>query len=366
MMKRALFWAGLVGTVLGRGAAPRASDADRPAIPAPLAPLEYLIGDWKGTGVPTANPLKGWIETHHWAWAFAGGSPIGLAVTIEGGRTLARGRLAYDPAARRYRLEGTDPAGKPAAFEGVLDPARTALTLDRVGAAPGGGKDRLLLFPNSNRVRYSMWLDHREPGAPQYQRSIQVGVTKQGETFAAGGAAADLPRCILTGGAAALKVTYQGRSYPVCCTGCRDEFYDNPEKYVKKALLRAQAGGRRPASTTSASGSRPVVGKDDGAFDGLVDESQPQPQPQPEPVPGRSQPAPSAKAEPDATVSKPAPTGGKSAAARAAILLRLGQNLEKSGKTAAARTYYRKIVQDFPGTPQAKAAAARLAAGSKP
>ena len=29
-------------------------------------------------------------------------------------------------------------------------------------------------------------------------------------------------------------VMYKGKTYYVCCTGCRDEFRDNPEKYIKE------------------------------------------------------------------------------------------------------------------------------------
>ena len=49
-------------------------------------------------------------------------------------------------------------------------------------------------------------------------------------------------------------------------------------------------------------------------------------------------------------------------AARAASQLRAAQNLEKAGKSAGALEFYRKIVKDYPGTPQAKTAAARIEA----
>jgi hypothetical protein len=57
-------------------------------------------------------------------------------------------------------------------------------------------------------------------------------------------------------------------------------------------------------------------------------------------------------------IPAPSPT----ADSRAATRLRSAQNLEKAGKAAAAIAMYRQIVKDFPGSPQAKAAAARLKA----
>ena len=55
-------------------------------IPAAFAPLEYLVGRWKGQGVPKDNPaqqFRGWTESHAWAWIFAEGKPTGLSVAIE-------------------------------------------------------------------------------------------------------------------------------------------------------------------------------------------------------------------------------------------------------------------------------------------
>src|SRR5947209_1496512 len=114
-------------------------------------------------------------------------------------------------------LFGAGPSGKRLAFAGRFDPASKALVLDRVGAPAAGVKDRLTIRPNANRIRYVLDFDQKEPGAPQYKRVISVNLGKEGESFAAGGSAADLPKCILTGGAATMSVTYQGKSYPICC-----------------------------------------------------------------------------------------------------------------------------------------------------
>ncbi len=180
---------GLVGIWLGGGVA-GAADGE---IPKAFAPLEHLIGSWKGTAVPSANRLKGWAEAHAWAWKFAGGKPVGMSLELKGDRALVRGVLSFDAAAGRYRLEGTDPDGKPLAFVGAFDKAGKALVLDRDGASPTEGQDRLTIRPNSNLIRYTMDFDHREPGAPQFKRVTEVGLTKEGETFAAGGAAGTCP-----------------------------------------------------------------------------------------------------------------------------------------------------------------------------
>src|SRR5208337_2604614 len=92
-------------------------------------------------------------------------------------------------------------------------------------------------------IRYTLVLDRKEPGAALFQPFVEIGLTKEGESFAAGSSTVEQPRCIVTGGAATLTVSYQGQSFPICCTGCRDEFNENPEKYLKKLSLKATAGG---------------------------------------------------------------------------------------------------------------------------
>jgi hypothetical protein len=39
--------------------------------------------------------------------------------------------------------------------------------------------------------------------------------------------------CIVTGGLGTIAVSYKGQTYHVCCSGCRDAFNDDPEKFIK-------------------------------------------------------------------------------------------------------------------------------------
>jgi len=367
----------------GLGAAARGDEAGMRDIPAALAPFEYLIGRWKGQGIPKDNPAKqfrGWTETHSWAWIFAKGKPAGLAVTIEGGKLLATGKLTYDPARQQYRLEAIEP--KPLEgrirFEGSLDESGKILVLERMGvtgkSAKDSGKLRLSLRPNANFIRYTMTEDRQEPGAFEYSRMIEVGLTKEGESFAAGSTTTERPKCIVTGGAAALTLTYQGRTYPICCTGCRDEFNDNPEKYVKKAALSLGSQEGKPKSNQPPP-SR--VSRFEDAFAGDVVDSTQGASPStkgPKTSPALTKKAGEAEASPETSASDRKPptkraaqkdaagTAASKQAARAAALLRLGQNLEKTGNRTAALSYFRQIVKDFPAAPAAKTAAQRIKA----
>ncbi len=309
---------------LAGGSGPDDPAVDDRGTPAAFATIEGLVGAWKGTAVPTANRLKGWPERHVWSWKFRDGRPVAFEFEAADGRLLTRGSLTHDPATGKYTLDGLDAANAPSRFVGVLDAKTGALVLDREG--DDKPRERITIRPNANGVRYTFWLDRREPGAPQFKRAIEAGLTREGESFAAGGdQGPTAAKCIITGGTASMTVAFAGKTYPICCTGCRDEFEADPEKYVAKAALRAGGGTVAPAAKVD---------------------------------------PPAAPAEKDAekpTAKAPAKKAAP-AASRAASLLAVAQALEKQGKPAAALENYRRIVEQFPGTPQAKAAAGRIEA----
>jgi hypothetical protein len=352
-------------------------------IPPAFANLEYLVGRWLGQGVPResgAQQFRGWSETHTWAWVFSQGRPTGLSVTIERGKIFTSGRLTYNQARAVYRLEANGPKTDRGAlvFEGTIDGSGKMLVLEQLGSTPAAVPSRaalkLTLRPNSNFVRYSMWVDRREPGAVAFSRWIDVGLTKEGETFAAGAATTERPRCIVTGGAATLTVDYEGRSFPVCCTGCRDEFRENPLKYLAKANRKGPA---EPGETRGVAKAPARASRFEDAFSGDVLDAPGDPKrasrqdgPRPEATRDDAGSDRREDAKPADPRAKQRPPSKKSAAAtpasppasRAAALLQIGQNLEKSGKTDAALGYFRRIVKEYPATPAAKTAAQRLKA----
>lgn len=253
--------------------------ADDRAIPAPFAPLEYLVGSWKGQGVPLDDPaqrVRGWTETHAWAWTFVDGKPAGMSVAMDKSRTLKSAGLAYDEARKVYVLTAVPAEGKgEVVYEGTLDRSGKLLTLDRKGVPEGKPAERITIRANANYVRYTLTAERRASRAGAFKRVLETGLTKEGETFAAGSNQAEKPKCVVTGGAAAMSLSYQGKSYPICCSGCRDEFLESPDKYLKKlAAATAEApksgGGKKPAPAKRPRG-------DDDAFSGDVDEPKAKP-----------------------------------------------------------------------------------------
>ncbi|MEP9190592.1 YHS domain-containing protein, partial [Enterobacter hormaechei] len=84
-----------------------------------------------------------------------------------------------------------------------------------------------LVHSNRHLVRYETKKTEGVTFSPRYQ----VGATKKGEPFAVVDKG---PECVVSGGLGTMRVTHKGKTYYVCCSGCRDAFKEEPDKYVKE------------------------------------------------------------------------------------------------------------------------------------
>ena len=148
---------------------------------------------------------------------------------------LLHGAGAKDAAPRfTFTAVGADKASQ--TFVGGLTDKDKVLTLTRTD----GPKDeeQRLVFSLLHHNRHLYRLEARPAGTTvAFTLKYQVGATKEGVAFA------DVPKgpeCIVSGGLGTMKVSYKGKDYWVCCSGCRDEFKDNPEKYIKDAEAKAK------------------------------------------------------------------------------------------------------------------------------
>jgi hypothetical protein len=49
--------------------------------------------------------------------------------------------------------------------------------------------------------------------------------------------------CVVSGGLGTMPVSYKGETFYVCCSGCKDAFVENPEKFIKEFKAKKAAGG---------------------------------------------------------------------------------------------------------------------------
>ena len=192
-----------------------------------------LVGSWRGTGQPKRGQASGsWQESASWAWKLSESS-ASLEVDVEKGKYLKSALLRPGKGAGAYVLEATLADGTKRTFSGKLAADKPlALTAD----GPGEGVRRVTLtIPNEFRF---LLLLESQPGGNTFARLGEVGFTRNGVSFAAGESG---PVCIVTEGRGTIQVSHKGKSYYVCCSGCRDLFNKDPEAILAEAAGRAKS-----------------------------------------------------------------------------------------------------------------------------
>ncbi len=197
-----------------------------------LQGLHDLIGKWRAAGEPQQGTReekqKGfWTENISWEWQFKGNDTFLKAVIVKG-KHYSGGELRYLPETGRYRLVLAVAGGRDTvAFEGELKNRR--LILERVDGTRKETQRLTVSLLHENRYLYRY--ETRPDGVSVFTPVFQVGATKEGVPFAS---ELKRPECIVSGGLGTSTVTYKGQTYYVCCSGCRDAFLEEPEKYIKE------------------------------------------------------------------------------------------------------------------------------------
>ena len=161
-----------------------------------------------------------------WEWGFKG-QDAWLQVTFDKSKHFTKGELRYLPEKDAYQFTVSTPAKESLAFTGTQKDSR--LTLERDDPQTKETQRLVITFLHSNRFLYRY--EVKPEGRTGFTKLYQVGATKEGVPFASGDGN---PECIVTGGLGRIVVAYKGKDYYVCCSGCRDAFKDDPEKYIKE------------------------------------------------------------------------------------------------------------------------------------
>lgn len=224
----------LVVMVAAGLAAPALAELPADEVREALQKLNDFIGEWKGTGGPDKpRPSAGdpmWKETIHWEWKFRK-EQRWLAFKIDGGDYWNAGELNYAPDKKKYILTIEPIKGEKVEFTGTRD-AKGYLTFDRQDAS--GEQQQLTMNTAGDGIRFVYRYAVKPKDRKVFTKIYQVAATKDGESLASKPGSTG-NECIVTGGKATIAVSYKGKTYYVCCTGCRDAFLENPEKYINEA-----------------------------------------------------------------------------------------------------------------------------------
>jgi hypothetical protein len=217
-----------------------AADAAENEAKEKLKELQDFIGGWKGNGGPDkprpspSDPI--WSEKLDWSWRFKG-DDAWLSLEIKNGKFLKGGQVRYLPDKKVYQFTATDKEDKKLVFEGNLK--NENLVLQRKDPETKGTQQITMNVAGDGvRFIYRVW--HKDEGATIWKKDFLVASTKEGESL---GKAEKKNECVVSGGVGTMAVSYKGETFWVCCSGCRDAFNENPEKYINE--FKAKKAGKK-------------------------------------------------------------------------------------------------------------------------
>ena len=218
-----------------------------------------MIGGWRGVGQPRRGSASGaWSEKASWTWQFQTDKPapraqpkpaatsVGIRYKSPLSKLIVDGLFGYNSKTRLFTLQAT-----------MADKTRRTYT----GKPRGDGSLVLestvdkkkqvhrVTIRTLNTKRMTVLYERRRQSSTFYTRVAGIGFTRAGTRLATANIG---PLCIVTEGKGSSKVSYKGKTYWVCCSGCRDAFLDDPEGVLADARERAaerkkkaQAKGQR-------------------------------------------------------------------------------------------------------------------------
>lgn len=211
-----------------------------------LKPLQIMLGKWGGT---TFKKIGGFssVETLGWVWDLQSNpAQPALVMTADKSRYYENARLTYLTDNQKYQLTLTNKAGQKRIYEGTFSvPLKKVpgddnpnimhstykLSLSLVEPANEKKRAQIILNQQSNdRYMFELY-DLR---GESFARFDTINTRRQGTSFAKSDSDYGSKTCVISGGLGTSQVTYEGRSFWVCCSGCRKAFDANPEKWIAK------------------------------------------------------------------------------------------------------------------------------------
>jgi hypothetical protein len=198
-----------------------------------LQPFNTLVGSWKGTAKPSGTKAEQdrdfWIEKISWEWQFKD-KDAWMTVSFDKSKHFTKGTLRFLPEKGNYVLTLTTVNKDELTLKGELDDKGKILTVE---SEPDAKMDvhRIIINMLHDGERFLYRVDKRKADKVRYSTVFSVGATKEGIAFAGG---SNKPECVVSGGLGTQQVSYQGKTYYVCCSGCAAEFRADPAKYVKE------------------------------------------------------------------------------------------------------------------------------------
>ena len=207
-----------------------------------MDPLQIMLGKWRGTTQKPIGDFKG-LDESEWIWDFkTDRDHPSMTMKSDASPYFREARLSYTPDDATFHLLTVDAEGKSREFTGKFaapaekfqgDDDRThikyKLELDQTNGESARDTWQVVFNQQENN-RFLMEIGRKQ--GSRFLKFDTVATQRQGTSFANTDDDYGEKTCIISGGLGTMQVSFKGKSYWVCCTGCKAAFEDDPATWI--------------------------------------------------------------------------------------------------------------------------------------
>ncbi len=206
-----------------------------------LKPIQVVLGPWHAI-IDKSKEYEDlqWV----WDWRTDRAQPALAMATKEDGAYFKTMRLTYLVEEEKFQMTVADKEGKQRVLQGVYTEEPTDKPGDDKKQTPqrtfkllltetGDAKDRWQIVMNQQENnRYLLELARLR--GKNFVRFDTVASQREGTSFALDDSDFKEKTCVISQGLGTIQVSHKGKSYWVCCTGCKAAFEEDPDKWIAK------------------------------------------------------------------------------------------------------------------------------------
>lgn len=206
-----------------------------------LKPIQVVLGPWHAI-IDKSKEYEDlqWV----WDWKTDRAQPALAMATKEDGAYFKTMRLTYLVEEEKFQMTVADKEGKQRVLQGTFTEEPTDRPGDDKKQTPqrtfkllltetGDAKDRWQIVMNQQENnRYLLELARLR--GKTFVRFDTVASQREGTSFALDDSDFKEKTCVISQGLGTMQVSHKGKSYWVCCSGCKAAFEEDPEKWIAK------------------------------------------------------------------------------------------------------------------------------------
>ena len=215
-----------------------------------MKPLQILLGQWRGI-----TRKEQALVPQQWVWDLkTNPSQPALVLTSAESPYFRDGRLTWLASEGVYEFSGTNSQGQRQVLRGTFsqsprqvpgdadDQPQMTFKLELTEAvASGQATSWKLVFNQQENNRLLVELSRRR-GAGKFRLQDTIGSQREGTSFALSDSDYGEKTCVISQGLGTTPVSFKGKTYWVCCSGCKAAFEEEPEKWIARyEAIKAKA-----------------------------------------------------------------------------------------------------------------------------